>query len=94
MLGIINSFKNSLISKNIVEENELRGGGDGSNDSSQNLFKRKNLTNLAKPRKLKNYLKLFKSKNTIFDKSESLLNLTIANTTRYLTAKTRVTLLV
>ena len=90
-MRIVNSSKDFLTSRNVVKKNELVGNGDRSNDSSQNWSKSKKFTNLAKPRKAKNYLKLSKFKKTIFNKLEILVNLTMADTTGYLITKTRVT---
>ena len=77
----------------MVEDNEVI---NRSNDLGQNLAeskKSKNHQNFAKPRKLNHHPKLFKSKKSILDKSEILVNLTMTiniDATRYLTSKARV----
>ena len=87
--GSINPSKNSLTK--IVEDNKVVSR---SNDSSQILAKSKKSKNcqiLANFKKL-SQLKLSKSKKAILDKSEILVNLTVATNagaTRYLTPKAR-----
>lgn len=94
MLKIVNLFGNFLISKNIVEDDELIVDSSESNSSGQNLSNWKKALNSVKLKKLKNYPKLFKSKKKILNKLEILLNLTMAiytHTIKYWIAKTRVT---
>ena len=90
MLRISNLFKNSLSKK--IEDDEMISK---SNNLGQNLAeskKLKNHQNLAKSRKLSHYPKSSKPKKAILDKSEILVNLTVAtNTTWYLTSKAKKT---
>ena len=74
----------------MVKNDKLVSSGGRNNNSGQNLSKLKKAKNLAKPKKSKNHLKLSKSKKTILDKSEILINLTIADVTRYLITKARI----
>lgn len=90
MLKIIKSFGNSLTFKNIVKDHKLIDKDNRSNNLGQNLSKSKKAINLAKLKTSKNYLKLSKFKKTILDKSEILVNLTLANhvnATQYLITK-------
>lgn len=77
MLKIVNSFENLLILKKRIKNNKLVVEGDKNK-------------NLAKPRKSKNYPKLFKSKKIILDKSKILVNLSLAHATEYIILKAKV----
>lgn len=74
----------------MVENDKWIGNGSKNNNLGQNLSKSKKAINLAKLGNLKNYPKLFKSKNMILDKSKNLVNLIMIDTIGYLIAKIRV----
>ena len=89
ILKTSNSSKNFL--NKIVEDDEVVGRSNNSGQNLAELKKLKNHPKLSKPKK-PSHPKLSQSKKTILNKSEILVNSTVAvnaDATRYLTPKAR-----